>query len=95
MNRSLNFYFPSIERGGLEKNVFSLVNSLAEKNYKINFFTYQDNTNNKEFNRKFIFHKNIKVITANFIPGIKLLEPMHLRDQIILELHWQCVRILI
>lgn len=70
MNRSINFYFPSIEKGGLEKNVFSLINSLAEKNYKINFFTYEDNTKNKEFNKKFIFHKNIKVITANFITGI-------------------------
>ncbi len=70
MNRSLNFYFPSIEKGGLEKNVFSLVNSLAEKKFKINFFTYEDNTTNKEFKKKFIFHKNINVITANFIPGI-------------------------
>jgi glycosyltransferase involved in cell wall biosynthesis len=70
MNSYLNFYFPSIEKGGLEKNVFSLINSLAEKKYNINFFTYEDNTNTKEFGKKFYFHKNINVITARFIPGI-------------------------
>ena len=47
MNLIINFYFPSIEKGGLEKNVFSLINSLAEKKYKINFFTYENNTNIK------------------------------------------------
>ena len=35
MNSYLNFYFPSIEKGGLEKNVFSLINSLAEKKYNM------------------------------------------------------------
>ena len=70
MNTNINFYFPSIEKGGLEKNVFSLTNSLAERRYKINFFTYEDNTNTKEFKKKFCFHKNINVITAKFVPGI-------------------------
>ena len=37
MKQNLNFYFPCIEDGGLEKNVFALVNSLAEKKYVINF----------------------------------------------------------
>ena len=32
MKQNFNFYFPCIEDGGLEKNVFALVNSLAEKN---------------------------------------------------------------
>ena len=41
MKKILIFYFPCIEDGGLEKNVFALVNSLAEKEYKINFFTYK------------------------------------------------------
>ena len=70
MNLIINFYFPSIERGGLEKNVFSLINSLAEKKYKINFFTYENNTNIKDLRKKFYFHKDIKVITAKFIPGV-------------------------
>ncbi len=71
MSTVLNFYFPSIEKGGLEKNVFALVNSLAIKDYKINFYTYEDNTNKKEYKNKFYFHKNINVITSYFIPGIK------------------------
>lgn len=70
MNTVLNFYFPSIEKGGLEKNVFSLINSLANKKHEINFYTYKDNTNSKEYKNKFYFHKKINVITANFIPGI-------------------------
>ena len=52
MKKTLNFYFPCIEDGGLEKNVFALVNSLAEKNYRINFFTYIDNTKNKKLRNK-------------------------------------------
>tara|TARA_B100001093_G_C26786149_1_gene996769 strand:- start:351 stop:1460 length:1110 start_codon:yes stop_codon:yes gene_type:complete len=67
----LNFYYPSIEGGGLEKNLFSLINSLAKKKYKINFFTYENNTKKKEFKKKFYFHKNINIITSSVIPGIK------------------------
>ena len=55
MNLIINFYFPSIEKGGLEKNVFSLINSLAEKKYKINFFTYENNTGIKDFKKKILF----------------------------------------
>ena len=47
MNTKLNFYYPSIEKGGLEKNLFSLINSLARKNYKINFVTYKNITEYK------------------------------------------------
>ncbi|MDA7713746.1 glycosyltransferase [Candidatus Pelagibacter sp.] len=70
MSLDINFYFPSIEKGGLEKNVFSLINSLADKKYKINFFTYENNITAKEFGNKFYFHKDINVITAKFFPGI-------------------------
>ena len=70
MSKSFNFFYPSIEGGGLEKNLFSLVNSLAKNKYKINFFTYEDNTYRKEFRDKFYFHRNINVVTAKFIPGI-------------------------
>ncbi len=68
---NLNFYYPSIEGGGLEKNLFSLINSLAKRKYKINFFTYENINKNKELKKKFYFHKNIKVITSSIIPGIK------------------------
>ncbi len=70
MIKKLNFYFPCIEDGGLEKNVFALVNSLAEKEYIINFFTFEDRTKNKKFKSKFFFHKKINVITSNFIPWV-------------------------
>jgi len=70
MKSTLNFYYPSIEGGGLEKNLFSLINSLAKKKYKINFFTYENNIKKKEFKKKFSFHKNINVISSRIIPGV-------------------------
>ena len=71
MTFNLNFYYPSIEGGGLEKNLFSLINSLSKKKYKINFFTYEDNTKSKKFNENYYFHKNINVITSSILPNIK------------------------
>ena len=56
MKKILNFYFPCIEDGGLEKNVFALVNSLAEKKYIINFFTFEDNTRHNQLKKKFYFN---------------------------------------
>lgn len=70
MKKHLNFYFPCIEDGGLEKNVFALVNSLARKNYKINFFTYEDATKLKKLKKKFFFHKKINVIESAFFFNI-------------------------
>ena len=66
MTPKLNFYYPSIEHGGLEKNLFSLINSLAEKKYKVNFITYVNNTKKKEIKEIFYFHKKINVITSKF-----------------------------
>ena len=71
MSITLNFYYPCIEDGGLEKNLFSLINSLAEKNYQINFFTYENKINDKNFKNKFYFHKKINILEAKIIPGIK------------------------
>ena len=68
---TLNFYYPSIEGGGLEKNLFSLINSLAKKKYKINFITYEDNTKKKKFKKKFYFNKNINIVSSSIISGIK------------------------
>lgn len=67
MRKNLNFYFPCIEDGGLEKNVFALVNSLASKNYNINFFTYEDRTKSKKLKNKFKFNKKINLIESKFI----------------------------
>ena len=71
MNTKLYFYYPSIEGGGLEKNLFSLINSLAKKDYKVNFITYEDNTKKKEFNKIFYFHNNINVIISRLLIGFK------------------------
>lgn len=66
MNLSLNFFYPCIEGGGLEKNLFSLINSLAlKKKYKINFFTYENNTKDKALKGKFFFHKKINLIKSS------------------------------
>ena len=70
MSHSLIFYYPSIEGGGLEKNLFSLVNSLAKKKYHVNFITYKNNTKDKKFGNKFFLNKKIKIITADFVPGL-------------------------
>ena len=70
MTKTFNFYFPCIEDGGLEKNVFALVNSLAEKKFIINFFTYEDSTRSTKLRKKFFFNKRINVITSNFFPNI-------------------------
>ncbi len=67
MNPKLNFYYPSIERGGLEKNLFSLINSLADKKFKVNFVTYENNTHKKEIRKIFFFHKKIKIISTKLI----------------------------
>jgi glycosyltransferase involved in cell wall biosynthesis len=71
MDTNLYFYYPSIEGGGLEKNLFSLINSLAKRNCKVNFITYEDNTRKKEFDKIFYFHKKINVIISRILIGFK------------------------
>ena len=70
MKQNFIFYYPSIESGGLEKNLFFLVNSLAEKKYQVNLITYEDNTKKNKDIKKFYFHKKINLITSNIIEGI-------------------------
>ena len=65
MKYNFIFYYPSIESGGLEKNLFFLINSLAEKNYQVKLITYANNINLGKFKKKFYFHKNISLITSN------------------------------
>ena len=57
MKYNFIFYYPSIESGGLEKNLFFLINSLAEKNYKCNFITYEITSNRVNLKKNFIFIK--------------------------------------
>ena len=59
----LIFFYPSIEVGGLEKNLFSLINSLSKKKYNINFITFRSIKNNVFAKKLYAFEKNINVIT--------------------------------
>ena len=47
----LIFFYPSIEIGGLTKNLFSLINSLSKKNYIINFITFRSLKDNVVANK--------------------------------------------
>ena len=60
MNKELIIFNPSIEDGGVEKNLFLITNFLAAKNIKILVIT-ADKSRKKEFsnNIKFIYPKNI------------------------------------
>ena len=64
--KTIIFFHPSLDSGGVEKNLFSLINNLSEKNYKIILITYTY-IRNKKINNK------IKIInpTFNFIKNIR------------------------
>lgn len=64
MNKKNNliFFNPSIEGGGVTKNLFGLVNDLAIKKFNIFFCTYNKKIENKLFIKIYKFNKNIKVI---------------------------------
>jgi glycosyltransferase involved in cell wall biosynthesis len=70
--KTIIFFHPSLESGGVEKNLFSLINNLSKKNYKIIFITYS-NIKNKKINNKieiiyplFNFIKNIRFFKIFF-----------------------------
>lgn len=58
--KSLIFFNPSIEGGGVEKNLFSLLNNINKKKYNVFFCTF-----NKEYKKKFkqLFSLSDKVKT--------------------------------
>ena len=68
LKKNLIFFYPSIEIGGLTKNLFSLINSLSKKNYNILFITAHSSSNNKVSQKLYSFNKKITVVT----PKIKL-----------------------
>ena len=47
VKKNLVFFYPSIEIGGLTKNLFSLINSLSKKKYSVTFITYENNKEDK------------------------------------------------
>ena len=60
MNKQLIIFNPSIEDGGVEKNLFLISNYLANKNVKVTIISADKNKRNK-FNKnvKFDYPKNI------------------------------------
>jgi|694.fasta_scaffold149166_3 glycosyltransferase involved in cell wall biosynthesis len=70
--KKIIFFHPSLESGGVEKNLFSLIHNLNNKNYKIIFITYCQ-IKNKKINNKieiicpsFNFKKNIRFLKILF-----------------------------
>ena len=59
MKKKLIIFIPSIEDGGVEKNLYIITNYLSKKIKKINLLTYNDNYKNK-------FKKNVKIINPFF-----------------------------
>lgn len=66
--KSLIFFYPSIEIGGLTKNLFSLINSLVKKNYLVTFITFEHTKDYKVKNKLYSFNKKINILT----PKIKI-----------------------
>ena len=60
MKKKLAIFNPSIEDGGVEKNLFILSNYISEKNFEITLIS-ADKNKKKKFNKKinFIYPKNI------------------------------------
>ncbi len=63
--KELIFFYPSLEIGGLTKNLIELINSLSLKKYKIFFLTFEQDKN-KIKNKLYSFNKTIKIITPSF-----------------------------
>ena len=61
--KNLLFFYPSLEIGGLTKNLFSLINSLTQKNYNIIFLTFDNISENKVGSKLYSFNDKIKVVT--------------------------------
>ena len=57
--KNIIFYIPSIEKGGVEKNFYSLINGLKEVRYNIKIVTF----NNNKYLSKLKNSKNINIIT--------------------------------
>ncbi len=65
-NNQLMFFYPSIEIGGLEKNLFSLINSLSKKKYYVNLITFKAIKNNNFAKNLYSLDKKVNVITPKF-----------------------------
>jgi glycosyltransferase involved in cell wall biosynthesis len=66
MKKNLIFFNPSIEGGGVTKNLVALINDLAKKEFSIFFCTYYKNIQNKLFIKIYKLNKNIRIIYPFF-----------------------------
>ena len=66
MKKKIIFFCPSIEVGGVEKNLFKIANFFSRKNEEVYIITFdQKNINNK-------FSKKIKIISVKFLSKLYL-----------------------
>ena len=65
MDESFTFFHPSIDRGGVEKNLISLINSLSEKNYRINLVTFNNYKQKIKKKKNLKINKRIKIYSSN------------------------------
>ena len=68
LKKNLIFFYPSVEIGGLTKNLFSLINSLSKKNYYVTFITFENTKDDKVKNKLYSFNNGINIAT----PKIKI-----------------------
>ena len=68
LKKNLIFFYPSVEIGGLTKNLFSLINSLSKKNYYVTFITFENTKDDKLKNKLYSFNNGINIAT----PKIKI-----------------------
>ena len=66
MKKKIIFFCPSIEIGGVEKNLYKVVNFISKKNEEVYLFTFKNNNLKKKLS------KNIKIVTSNFLGNINL-----------------------
>tara|TARA_A100001015_G_scaffold264368_1_gene311940 strand:- start:350 stop:1438 length:1089 start_codon:yes stop_codon:yes gene_type:complete len=63
MNKKIIFFCPSIEIGGVEKNLYKVINYFAQKNLDLYLITFSKNLSNK-------ISKKVKIINCNIIGNL-------------------------
>ena len=63
MNKKIIFFCPSIEIGGVEKNLYKIINFFAQKNLDLYLITFSKNFNGK-------LSKKVKIISCNLIGSL-------------------------
>ena len=66
MKKKIIFFCPSIEIGGVEKNLFKVANFLSAKNEDVSVITFDEKHVYKNFS------KNVKIISVKFLNKLNL-----------------------